>query len=399
MSQVRYAYRAADPAGQVRRGTVEADSEEAARRRLQADGLYPLRVALDQSPATVSAGRRISRQDLAILFRSVASLTGAGVPVERALGASTNLVGDTLAAELGRLRTRLREGDTLAVAMAERPDVFPRVVIGLVAAGEQASQLAEALELSADQLEEEARLRSEVRSALAYPLLVLTIGLGSVFVMGGVVVPRFTVLLDSLGADIPLSTRILLRTSEVVREYWWAGIGGAAAVAVACSQAVRRPRVRHHLDRFLLDLPLAGRIRLGFASGRVCRSVGAMVRTGMPLVPALEAAEEGAGDLEVAARIRRARLSVQRGERLRSALEQEEALTPIALQFVGAGEESGDLALMMTRAGEVSQERAHRALHALIRLLEPALVVALGALVALTAAALLQAVYSVRPGG
>ena len=169
-------------------------------------------------------------------------------------------------------------------------------------------------------------------------------------------------------------------------------------VSVVSRPFLKRPEVRRRIDVTLLRVPVVGAIRLGFASARTCRSLGAMLSTGMPLLNALDSVGEAVGDMEVAARLRRARDAVSRGEPLTRSLAKEHALTPLALQLVGVGESSGNLGDMVTRAGGVAAERAQRSLRSLITLVEPTLVIALGLAVALAAAALLQAVYSVRPG-
>jgi type II secretory pathway component PulF len=158
------------------------------------------------------------------------------------------------------------------------------------------------------------------------------------------------------------------------------------------------PHVRARIDGLLLGLPIVGGLRLGFASARACRALGGMLTSGMPLLPALDAAATATGDLEVSRRLANSRAAVARGARLTQALEAQRALSPLALQLVGVGEATGRLGPMLSRAGELVAEDADRSLRTAVALLEPALVVTLGLLVAGVAAALLQAVYSVRPG-
>jgi type II secretory pathway component PulF len=391
-----FRYRAARADGTLTNGRLSAESADAVADQLNRQGLFLLEIRRARTFALPP--RRVSRQDLAVVFRNVAALVRAGMPVERALAASESLVSGSLEESLVQVRRRLREGHGVAVALAGSHDVFPRVVVGMVQAGERASRLSEALDGVASQLEEEAALRAQVRSALAYPALILVVGVVSVIIMGGVVVPRFAEVLAELGAALPPSTRALLAASNILRRFGLAGALGAAGLAAAGASALRRPRIRRRVDRALLRVPIVGSIRLGFASARTCRALGAMLRTGMPLLSALDAARDAAGDTEVAERLARAREAVARGERLTQSLERERALAPIALQLVGVGESSGDLGAMVSRAGDLTSERTARSLRGMVNLLEPALVILMGLLVALTAGALLQAVYSVRPG-
>lgn len=374
---------------------MRADSAEAALDQLARDGLFALEV--EPSPGTRTF-RRVSRQDLAVVFRNVAALARAGVPVERAMGASETLVDGLLLEAITGVRQHVREGVEISRAMALYPHVFPPIATGMVRAGERGSTLPHALEAVAEQLEEEANLRAQIRGALAYPALVLTVGVVSALVMGGIVIPRFAEVLGELGAELPLTTRILMSASGLLRRAALPALLAAPVLLAGGASLIGRPTVRRRVDAFLLRLPLVGPIRLGYASSRTCRALGAMLSTGMPLLAALEAAAESTGDAEVSARLTRAREAVAHGQRLTASLGEERALTPLALQLIGVGESSGDLHAMTTRAGALAAERASRGLRSLIGLLEPALVVGLGLLVALTAGALLQAVYSVRPG-
>ena len=276
--------------------------------------------------------------------------------------------------------------------------VIPGSVIGIVAAGERGSQLDRALSEAAAQLEQEADLAAHLRSALAYPLVILAVGIGSIFVMGTVVVPKFALLLADLGQDLPASTRALLSISHALEQYWWA-IALAFVGSVLGLVAWRRaPSGWLRSDAALLQLPLIGRIRLGIATARTCRALGGMLDAGMPLLAALSAATKATGDAAVSRRLAAVRERVARGERVSSSLRREAALVPSALQLMNVGESSGELALMARRAGDIAARDAQLALKTLVNLLEPLLVIALGGLVALVAAALLQAVYSLRPG-
>ncbi len=391
-----FKYRAVKSDGSVIRGVASSDSPEALAARLSHQGLYLLDARTVRERFRLR--RRVSRQDLAVVFRNVAALTRAGMPVERAMGASEALVRGPLREALDEARRRIREGRGVAEAMSAQGEVFPPVVVGMVRAGERGSQLAEALGSVATQLEGEAALRSQLHSALAYPAMIVVVGLVSVVVMGGVVVPRFAEVLAELGAELPRSTRMLLAASTLLRRFGVPGLIGIALGSVALASLLRRGDIRCRVHALLLRVPVLGGIRLGFASAHTCRALGAMLATGMPLLSALDSVGDAAGDAEIARRLRLVRESVARGERLTPSLEREHALVPLALQLVGVGENSGDLGRMVGRAGDLAGERTERSLRTLVSLLEPALVIGLGFLVALTAGALLQAVYSVRPG-
>ena len=391
-----YVYRAARPDGRLVRGRLDAGTAALAGSALAAQGLHP--IALREAPG--GSGRRAApRAELALVFRSIAALASGGVPLERALLASEPLVRGTLRNAIVGARRELHEGRTLADGLAAGQGVVPAIVVGMIRAGERGGRLAEAIEESAAHLEREAALIAQVRQALAYPLLLTVAGGASVLVIGTEVVPRFAALLADLGQALPLATRLLLGGSSFLVTHWIALAAGAVATVAASTALVRRPGVRLHLHSLLLRLPVIGSVRHGLATARLARALGGMLRAGMPILPALDAAREAAGDSAVSERAGRARERVAGGEPLARALDAEAVLTPMALQLVAVGESSGRQGEMCARAGDLAAGEAERALRTAVTLLEPVLVVFFGGIVAFVAAALLQAVYSIRPGG
>ena len=390
-----YRFRAARADGRITSGRIDAATAAEAGAVLFDRGLHALSIA--EAPA--SARRpAASRHDLALVFRSIASLVGAGVPLERAVAASEPLAKGALKAMLVQVRQQLREGRGLAGAL-DGSGMVPPVVTGMLRAGERGSRLGAALDHAAAHLEHEAELAARLRQALAYPMLLAVAGTISVVVIGTVVVPRFAALLADLGQSLPLSTRILLSASGFVTRHGLALAAALILAGIAATAWVGRPAGRLAWHRALLHLPVVRSIRHALASARLCRALGGMLAAGLPLLQALDAACDAAGDLAVAERIGRARERVTRGEPLSASLGAERAITPMALELVTVGESSGRLAAMVDRAGAVAGQEAERSLRTATTLIEPALIVSFGGVVALVAAALLQAVYSIRPGG
>lgn len=391
-----FRYRAARTDGAIIEGLVDAGSAEHASVVIADRGLFPVALVVEPD----ADGRRpATRRDLAIVFRSIAALVAAGVPLERALAASEALARGALLDALAQARVQLREGQSLAQALAAARGVVPGVVLGMIRAGERGSQLASALEQVATHLEQEAELVARVREALAYPLLLAVAGTASVLVIGTVIVPRFAELLGDLGQDLPVATQVLIAGSGLLSRFWYFLGPLALATAWAVREALRHPATRRQMDEIVISVPVLGAVRHALATSRVARALGAMLKTGMPLLPALEAAREAAGDAAVAERLARARERVAQGAPLAAALEREAALVPSALQLVAVGESSGRLGDMTLRAGDLAAQEAERGLKTLVTLVEPGLIIAFGGLVAFVAAALLQAVYSLRPGG
>ena len=387
-----YAYRAARQDGAIVNGAIDADSHGQAAATLANRGLYAIALT-----AASEERRSASRRDLAIVFRGIAALVSAGVPLERGVAASEPLARGALRDTLHSAREHLRQGAGFAHALSAGRGVVPPLVLGMIRAGERGSQLGTALEQVAAHLEQEADLVARVRQALTYPLLLAVAGFASIIVITMVVVPRFAAILGDLGQQLPPATRLLLAGSQILSRFWLPLLVIVLAGIWTASQWLRRPAGRQRFEEALLKLPFIGPVRRALATARVMRALGGMLRTGMPLLAALDAARQAAGDRAIGERLSRARERVVQGSALTAALEREDALSPSALQLVTVGESSGRVAEMALRAGDLAAQEADRGLRALVTALEPALVIAFGGLVAFTAAALLQAVYSLRP--
>jgi len=390
-----FQYVAARPDGAQVKGHLDAGSPMEAAHLLADRGLFPLSVEPSAARRHWTLWARPTRT-LATAMQSLASLTDIGVPLHHALDATAPLVDGAVRDALRRVRDRVREGSTLAAALAAEDPLFPPVTIGLVRAGERGVGLARGLEHAARQLEREAETRANLQAALAYPVVLLTVGSLAVGLIVLVVLPRFAALLADVEGSLPPATRLLLAVAAFIREH---GVVALTVLAVCLSVLASAAwRQREAWAARLLDLPLIGPIRHGLATARVARALGALLGTGAPAIPALSVARDAAGDPAVARRLAGAQQRVAEGKALGDALEATRALTPGAVQLVRVGERSGRLAELLEQAAALEERAAGRRVHALVTAIEPVLIVAFAALVAFIAGALLQALYSVRPG-
>jgi type II secretory pathway component PulF len=375
---------------------VRAASREEAGELLHARGLFPLEVAAEQASARARATLPV--HDLALGLRVLATLAESGLPIARVLAAMDDLAPTSWKAGLPAIRESVRQGGSLAAALSSSPLGFPPVVVGMVAAGEAGSGLARAVRRAAELMERAAETRRAVRAALAYPLVLAGAGGVSLILLVGVVLPRFAVILADLGQELPPMARAVLAVSAAVRAWWvpalllLAGVLAAWRLWVSSSAGARR------WDALLLSIPAVGAVRLAGATARFTASLAALLESGVPIAPAMLSSARAAGDAAVEGRVLRAREAVVGGEGVGRALEATGALTPTALRLVRAGEETGQLGAMLAHASRIESERAADLVRGAVRLLEPSLIIAFGGVVAVVAGALLQAVYSVRPG-
>lgn len=391
-----WAYRAAHRSGLMEQGVVQAESREAARDLLFSRGLFPLEVRLERG--TERRRPRLPTEDLALGLRVLATLLESGLSLSRAMAALDDLVPASWRRALPALRAAVREGKSLAAALSEAPIDVPPLVVGLVQAGEAGSGLAPAVTRAAELMESAAETRRAIRAALAYPLLLAVAGAASIALLVGFVLPRFTAILTDLGQSLPPAASLVLGASQVIRAGFIPGVVTLVMLVVLWRVWVESEDGRRHWDAFLLGVPLVGPIRRSAAVARFSAALSALLESGVPIAPALASATRATGDAALTARILAAREKVVGGHGLAASLEAADALTPTALRLIRTGEETGRLAPMLAQAARIENGRAEQATKGAVRVIEPALIVMFGGLVALVAAALLQAVYSVRPG-
>ena len=388
-----YAFRAARPDGEAVTGTVEAASATAAADLVAARGLFPIEL----KPRERAPARHASADDLAATLSGLAALLDAGLPVDRALAALEETAPPRLTRPLAAARTLVHQGATLSHALATTGAV-PVAVLGLLKAGERTGRLSAAVSRAAQDLERDAETRARVRAALTYPAFLAVAGTISVVAIAGFVVPRFATLLDAHGSTLPATTRLLLALSGAVSRFAVPAAALLVVLALATYRWARTEAGALSLHRWLLDLPLLGALRLRFATARACGALAGLLEAGVPMLAALELSGKAAGDLALAERMAAAREDVDRGERPAAALQRHHALSPMALRLAQFGDRSGKLPSFLAHAARLEERTAQRALLRAVALLEPLLILGFGAVVAFVAAALLQAVYSVRPG-
>jgi general secretion pathway protein F len=392
-----FAFHAVASNGSIERGTLDAESANEARDTLTGRGL--LVVSLESKGPRRERREPVSAADLALGLRILANLLESGLPVTRALHAFDDLAPRSWRGALPVIRQRVREGKSLAAAMAEAPLQIPALVIGIAQAGEAGTGIGPAVRRAAELTEATAEMQAAVRSALAYPIVVAAAGVCAIAVLITVVLPRFARILADLGQALPPSTQLVLRGADVAR----ALLLPTTVVAVVAFAAWRtwagtaRGRVQWHA--FLLSVPGIGTVRRLTATARMAHSLAALLESGVPIAAALGHAARASGDAEIEVRLLAARATINSGQPLSQALSDTRAVSPTTAKLVRAGEESGRLPAMLTHAAKIEQQRADQVVKTAVRMLEPMLLLTFASVVALIAAALLQAIYSVRPPG
>jgi type II secretory pathway component PulF len=291
----------------------------------------------------------------------------------------------------------VREGKSLASALATAPIAIPALVIGIAKAGEAGQGIGPAIRRAAELSEATAETRAAVRSALAYPLVVAAAGVGAIILLITVVLPRFAAILADLGQTLPASTQFVLRVSTVAKVALLPAAGMIALAFVVWRAWTSTDAGRARWHNWLLQLPLIGSIRLGLGTARMAQSLAALLENGVPISGALLLSARATGDGELEQRVLAARQRIGAGDTISHAIDEAGAATPTTVRLMRAGEESGRLASMLLHAAHIEQQRVDRIVRTGVRMLEPILLLTFASVVAFVAAALLQAIYSVRP--
>lgn len=392
----RYRYRAATAEGQVVEGVLQAQSQQTVLETLHRQRLYPVAVEEVGTGRAGGRGSRLSaRAALTLWARNTATLLEAGLPLDRALAFTVEHLGnDTVRDALKRVRREVQGGASLAEALAAQPTVFAPMFGAMIAAGEATGQLDAVFDRLAEHLEEGAELRSQVRSALVYPALMAAVaGLG-VLVLLGFVVPRFTSILQEVGGTLPASTRALVALSGALTRWWWLWLPLLVAGAYVMVTALRRPEVQRVWHRKRLRWPWVGDLELKYATAQFTRTLGLLLRSGLPILPALRIARSTVPNVALRDAVERASATVGEGGALAPSLA--ETLPPLATQMLAVGEESGRLDVLCLRIADTYDAEVRRAVRAMVALIEPGMIIIFGGLVGFVALAMLQAIYSIN---
>ncbi len=392
---------ALDERGRRRRGVREGDSRRQVRQALREEGLTPLSVdqTVERPGGTLrwSFGRGMSLLELALFTRQMATLVGAGLPIEEALQAVAQQTEKRRAgAMIMAVRGRVREGYGLAQALGEFPSTFPDMYRSTVAAGEQSGFLDVVLENLADYIEARFESRRNVEMALFYPALLLAFALLIVGALLIYVVPDIVRVFDDTGEQLPFLTQVMIAISEFLQAWLWLVAVGAALFVIGLRRVLAQPRIRSAWDRRKLGLPVAGRIVRGGNASRYASTLSILTSSGVPLVDAMRIAGEVVTNQWLKGRLDHATTRVSEGASLKAALESGGHFPPMFLHMIGSGEASGELDTMLRKVAQYQQQEIERLVTTLVRLFEPMMMLFMGVLVIVVVLAILLPILSMN---
>ncbi len=380
--------------GKSVKGYRDADSPKALRGILRREGvMLTLATPEDERKAKsqrdiqlLAFMRRPSSADVAVMTRQLATLVRAGVPLVESISALVDQVEkESLVRVLTALAENLKEGTAFADTLSQHPKVFPPLYVNMVAAGEASGTLETVLERLADFMEGQARLKGKLISALAYPVLMTIIATILVAALMVGVVPKVTSMFESLQQELPWYTALLIFVSQTLASYWWLILGMVGGAIYSFRRWRTTPKGRLTWDRFVLRVPIFGRLNLLVAVARFSRTLSTLLASGVALLSAMDIVRSVLGNAQLEAVVKDAISSIREGESIADPLRRSGYFPPLVTHMIAVGERSGQLEQMLQNVSRTYEADIETKVTTLTSLLEPLIIVVMGGMVAFIA--------------
>jgi general secretion pathway protein F len=402
-----YEYIALDVGGRRRKGIIDAGSVAAARQKLRETDVFPVELSevSDRKPADSAGGRgpiplfqSVGLQELALMTRQLATLLGAGLPLVPSLSALiAQIRHPLLKTTLARIREEVSEGNSLTQSMSHFPRIFPPFYINMIRAGEASGTVSLVLDRLADFQEGQQALKTKIRSALAYPIIMFFIGSGVLFFLVTFVVPNITHIFSEMHQTLPWITIVLIAVSGFLKSLWWVIVLILIAGIVGLRYAIRKTdQGRNFWDKLKLESPLFGDLNRKIAVARFSRTLGTLLQSSVPLLAALEIARNVVDNTLVAEEIRRAAKEVEEGQSLSTPLSRSGFFPPIAVEMISVGEHSGNIETMLFRVADAYEKEVEANVVLVTSLLGPVMILVMGAAVGFIVLSILLPIFEMN---
>ena len=388
-----YEYTALDVNGKNTSGIVDAESALAARQKLRDSKIFPVSIkeasvtSAEKESKTFSLLRFFSRSiklsELSMMTRHLATLVGAGFPLVSAIDTLIPQTGSHVFKKtLANIKDSIVEGKSFADALSLYPEIFSAIYINMVRSGETSGTLEIVLERLADIAEKQQALRSQIRSALVYPVFMLLIGSVVLFFLLAYIVPNITSIFSDMNQILPAPTRFLIAFSDLFKHYWWVIFIVILVVIFAARSIKKTLRGSYFLDKSLLSFPLVGTLARKLAVARFSRTLGSLLENGVPMLHALEIVKNIVGNIIISNAVETAAKDVEGGQGLGVVLAESKVFPNLFTQMVKVGEQSGDLEKMLKKAADVYENEIELSVMNITSMLEPVMILIMGIIVA-----------------
>lgn len=401
MSLATFDYQVRDRAGKVVRGRIDAESPTAVASKLKSMGYAPISITeanagLNKEIKIPGVGNKVKLKDLAISARQFATMINSGLSLLRALAILSDQTENKALAEVyGSVRLAVEQGSSLSQALGQHPKVFPPIMVNMTRAGETGGFLDQVLLQLADNFEAEVKLRSTIKSAMTYPLVVFGFAILSVTGMLLFIVPIFAQMFDNLGGVLPLPTRILVVLSSILKTLMPLIVILLIVGLILWKKYKNTPRVRNVVDPMKLKTPVFGPLFQKIALSRFSRNLGTMIHAGVPILQSLDIVADTTGNVVIARAIRDVEVSVRQGESLAGPLVNHPVFPPMVVQMMAVGEDTGSLDAMLHKISDFYDQEVEATTEALTSLIEPIMIAVVGAIVGAMIVALYMPIFKV----
>lgn len=397
-----YTYTALSSSGKTQKGVIEGDSPRQVGETLRQQQLTPIEIHLvkakkPEKKFSIRLGQRIAITDLALMTRQLATLLAAGLPVEETLlGVSEQVDKTSLKQILLGVRSKVLEGHTLAHGLSQFPQAFPELYCATVGAGEQTGRLDVILNRLADYTESQQRMRQKIKQALIYPSMMAFVAIAIVAFLLVFVVPKIVGVFSTTGQTLPSVTLLLISISDYARQYGIYVLAILIAGIVLFRYLLRRETIRTAWHRYLLKIPLFGYTIKTINTARYARTLGILTVAGVPVLDAMNVSSTLITNLPMRNAIMKASEKVREGTNINIALKQSGYFSPMSLHLIASGERSGRLEEMLERAADNQDSEVTRMIETALALLEPAIILVMGAIVLFIVLAILLPIFALN---
>jgi general secretion pathway protein F len=389
-----FSYKATSREGEVLEGFIEAADEQSAAERLKNSGLIPLKVASPEERIKKRFSLRPARGDLLTFTAELSALLNAGLPLDRSLTILTGVIENRVMKKAGQaILKSIRGGSSFSEALMKHPKVFPKLYVSMVKAGESGGVLDLVLYKLNEFLETSKEMRDYVLSALIYPALLLVTSGVSIVILLTYVIPKFSIIFEEVGDLLPLPTRMLLGVSAFIRSSWWVFLLAVFASAFLIRRYVRTDEGRTRFDA--LKLKFLGDIVVKLETARFCRTLGTLLKSGVPMMEAISGAREVIGNRVISSALGNLPRGIKEGRGMAAPLTEAHFFPPLALSLIRVGEETGQLDEMLLKVASTYEKGLKTAVKRFMSLFEPAMILATGLVIGFIAVAMFMAVFSI----
>jgi len=395
----KFNYRAKKTSGEVIEGVLEADNRKLVINRLQSMRYFPLSVVEAggsglQREISLKVFERIRTRDLANFTRQVSDLLRSGLPLSRCLNVLVEQTKNEKLREVIRsLRSSVSGGSTLAEALGQHPKVFSELYVNMVHAGEVSGSLDAVMERLADFTESELETRNKIISAMAYPAIMITVGIAVVIVLLTFVIPRFTLMFEEMDQQLPAITLLLVGISNFLKFYWWVLLGGAFLLGFLYRRYNATPEGRLQVDTFKLKIPVVSDFLRKREIAKFARTMGTLLANGVPILKTLEIVEAVMSNKVLAQQIVNVRENIREGEKVSDRLGEGGVFPPMVVNMVAIGEETGSLEQTLERIARAYEGDTERAMRSLTTMIEPLLILLMGGVVGFIVIAMILPIF------